>query len=397
MATNTLADKPGKDNPADSRRIELFAGAILLALGTVLLTASVGYQVYGWLARSNLDQYSFAVERPQFAGQGYDLPASQADTSGVPGTQPTTVPAAQPDAPSVAPTQSVQTPSLSAAATTDGGPVRQQGSRPAAASESPSAGSGASAGPAKGGAQAIASTDPPSDGASSVAPSAPAVSSQTGGATTATRWPASETTDSDEPPQYTASDDGSPSDGVARPAEPDPRLAAIEASIAELATYSAPTPADLALPGARATRIRIPTIGVDAVINELKILLLNSSLAWETPNQVVGHIPTTAAAGAQGEGWYFGHLESPLKGEGNVFARLPEITKLAGDAPVYIFLETPDRHYAYQVYVTIVVYQDDLSLTDSGKYDITLVTCTPRLYYDHRLLVTAALVGVKEA
>jgi LPXTG-site transpeptidase (sortase) family protein len=174
-------------------------------------------------------------------------------------------------------------------------------------------------------------------------------------------------------------------------------LAAIEVSTAELATYSAPTPADLALPGARATRIRIPTIGVDAVINELKILLLNSSLAWETPNQVVGHIPTTAAAGAQGEGWYFGHLESPLKGEGNVFARLPEITKLAGDAPVYIFLETPDRHYAYQVYVTVVVYQDDLSLTDSGKYDITLVTCTPRLYYDHRLLVTAALVGVKEA
>ena len=378
MATNTLADKPGKDNPAGRRRIELFAGAILLTLGAVLLTASVGYQVYGWLARSNLDQYSFAVERPQFAGQGYDLQAPQAATSGVPGTQPTIVTAAQPDAPSVAPAQSVQTPSVSAAATTYGGSVRQQGSRPAAASEAPEAGSGASAGPAEGGAQAIASTDPPSDGASSVAP----------GATTATRWSASETTDSD---------DGSPSDGVARPAEPDPRLAAIEASIAELATYSAPTPADLALPGARATRIRIPTIGVDAVINELKILLLNSSLAWETPNQVVGHIPTTAAAGAQGEGWYFGHLESPLKGEGNVFARLPEITKLAGDAPVYIFLETPDRHYAYQVYVTVVVYQDDLSLTDSGKYDITLVTCTPRLYYDHRLLVTAALVGVKEA
>ena len=104
-----------------------------------------------------------------------------------------------------------------------------------------------------------------------------------------------------------------------------------------------------------------------------------------------------AAAGAQGEGWYFGHLESPLKGEGNVFTRLPEIPKLAGDAPIYIFLETAGRHYAYQVYVTDVVYQGDLSLTDSGKHDITLVTCTPRFYYDHRLLVTAALVGVKEA
>ena len=200
-----------------------------------------------------------------------------------------------------------------------------------------------------------------------------------------------------DPLQFTASDTGPASSGVARPAEPDPRLAAIEASIAEVSTYSAPTPEDLAYGGALATRIRIPAIEVDAVVDELRIMKLGDSLAWETPKRVVGHIPRTAKAGAAGQGWYFGHLESPLRGEGNVFARLPEIPILAVDSPIYIFLETADRHYAYQVYVTEVVYEDDIALTDTGSHDITLVTCTPRFYYDHRLLVTAALVGIRDA
>ena len=47
--------------------------------------------------------------------------------------------------------------------------------------------------------------------------------------------------------------------------------------------------------------------------------------------------------------------------------------------------------------MTEIVYEDDIALTDTGAHDITLVTCTPRFYYDHRLLVTAALVGIREA
>ena len=213
---------------------------------------------------------------------------------------------------------------------------------------------------------------------------------------------ASDSSDSPDTPRYTSLDTEPPSSGgVARPAEPDPRLAEIEAavaaSIAEVATYFAPTPADLASGGSLAKRIRIPAIEVDAVVDELRIRQLGDSLAWETPKKVVGHIPATAKAGAAGQGWYFGHLESPLRGEGNVFARLPEIPEIAADSPIFIFLETANRHYAYQVYVTEVVHEDEIALSDSGAHDITLVTCTPRFYYDHRLLVTAALVGIREA
>ena len=215
--------------------------------------------------------------------------------------------------------------------------------------------------------------------------------------------PAAGTGSSDSPDtqRYTSLDtEPQSSGGVARTPEPDPRLAeiaaAIEASIYEVRTYFVPTPEDLAAGGALAKRIRIPAIEVDAVVDELRIRQLGDSLAWETPKKVVGHIPATAKAGASGQGWYFGHLESPIRGEGNVFARLPEIPELAAGSPIFIFLETADRHYAYQVYVTDVVHEDVIALSDNGAHDITLVTCTPRFYYDYRLLVTAALVGIRE-
>ena len=42
-----------------------------------------------------------------------------------------------------------------------------------------------------------------------------------------------------------------------------------------------------------------------------------------------------------------------------------------------------------------LVHKDDLRLYDSDEAAVTLVTCYPRLRYDHRFVVTATLVGVK--
>ena len=113
---------------------------------------------------------------------------------------------------------------------------------------------------------------------------------------------------------------------------------------------------------------------------------------------VIGHVPNTSRPGEYGEGWYFGHLESLIKGEGNVFKRLPEIpTLLQSGETVQILLEAPKGKYLYEVYKTKWVHRDNLEVTDSGENDITLVTCYPTLVYDHRLLVTAALVGVGDS
>ncbi len=148
----------------------------------------------------------------------------------------------------------------------------------------------------------------------------------------------------------------------------------------------------------RADHIAIPALAIDVVIEELSIVDLGDSTAYETPKFVVGHIPETPNPGSHGNGWYFGHLESPLGGEGNVFSRLPQVPGLLRDGEdVHIVVSSGERAYLYQVSETDIVHQDDIALYQAGDARITLVTCFPRLKYDQRLLVTAKLVGIRDA
>jgi sortase (surface protein transpeptidase) len=150
-----------------------------------------------------------------------------------------------------------------------------------------------------------------------------------------------------------------------------------------------------------ASRLRIPSIDVESGVSELGILDLGNSRAYETPDNTVGHIPDTADPGELGNGWFFGHLESPFAGEGNVFQRLPEIPQLlkhfseVGEGAVYVVVESTTGEYLYEVVATQVMHADDLRLYETDGVYITLVTCVPRLDYSHRLLVTAKLVGVR--
>ena len=145
------------------------------------------------------------------------------------------------------------------------------------------------------------------------------------------------------------------------------------------------------------TRILIPAIGIDSGVKELELLFFSGGTKWETPKHVVGHVPSTAGPGDQGQGWYLGHLQSPFRTEGNVFSDLPKIPYLLNRGElVDVFLEVEGRRYQYQVYHTEVIEAEDLKITHSGQQDITLVTCYPRLAYDKRLLVTAALVDVTD-
>ncbi len=157
------------------------------------------------------------------------------------------------------------------------------------------------------------------------------------------------------------------------------------------------------LPGERgtlppATAITIPAIGLEAEVQELKIVDLGDSRQYETPNRVVGHIPETANPGELGNGWLFGHLQSPIRDEGSVFRDLPRIPELLRTGQrVYVILDSPSGSYLYEVNKTDVVYQDDLRLYDTPASTVTLVTCVPPLFYDYRLLVSAKLVGFKPA
>ena len=97
-----------------------------------------------------------------------------------------------------------------------------------------------------------------------------------------------------------------------------------------------------------------------------------------------------------GNTWFFGHLESPLKGEGNVFRRLPELANYLRDGePIFVSIESDLVIHLYQVKSTSVIHKDQLQLYGADKVTISLVSCVPRLVYDHRFVVTAELVGVK--
>ena len=411
------------------------AGAILVGIGALLLALAGAYYGYGLWARSNLDDLNVTRTRPSEvapstgpkvirvsavipetgAGSAVLTPAEAPVESEPPDVAGATAPA---------PTEDEGTGDDAGASTAGELPAEDDGAGEDAAASATTdepAGEGADAliaadaaaasgdGPSE---PATLNTDPdvPAESITIVAPDdapkapVPAAATQPEAGAVPQEMP-------EEP--VAAVGDGPVEDSpvaiavVDPPPEPepeDPRVAliakAIEVSSAEAAMYSPPSMIGLDGTMALATRIRIPAINIDSDIKELGVIRSGDSAAWETPKHVVGHIPTTAIAGDAGQGWYFGHLESPIRGEGNVFRRLPEIAellKLENGGPIYIFLESEHLKFVYQVYHTTVVPQEELRITDSGSRDVTLVTCTPRFYYDQRLLVTAALVGVIES
>ena len=147
-------------------------------------------------------------------------------------------------------------------------------------------------------------------------------------------------------------------------------------------------------PIAPANRIIIPAIGIDSTVTELSILDLENSRTYETPKNAVGHIPETANAGEAGDSWFFGHTESPLRGEGSVFFTLQNVPKrLKNGETVYIITDNGSDRFLYRATGTRVVHQDDMRLTESEGNNIHLVSCVPRFGYTHRLIVTGELIA----
>ena len=154
--------------------------------------------------------------------------------------------------------------------------------------------------------------------------------------------------------------------------------------------------ADALPPVSAATSMSISAVEIDASIVELAIEDLGDKRAYETPDNAVGHIPETYDAGENGDGWFFGHMESPLIGEGAVFSGLAQIPgMLASGEEVQIITSNGSEEFLYRVTATRTVHEDDLTLDGDGGPNIHLVACFPRLVYDHRLIVDAELIAKK--
>ena len=147
---------------------------------------------------------------------------------------------------------------------------------------------------------------------------------------------------------------------------------------------------------APATRMTISSLDIDSNVVELSITDLGDRRAYETPVNAIGHIPETADAGENGAGWYFGHTESPILDEGNVFFNLQRVAdELRAGNDVDIITDNGVEQFLYRVTATRVVHEDNLTLESDGGPSIHLVSCVPRLVYDHRLIVDADLIARK--
>lgn len=339
-----------------SRRPAALLGVALIVVGALMLVAGGGYYAYSANARSQLDHLNFTVADAALAAPAPSALAAAASLQ--PNAALQSLPPSQPQI---------------AAQALDRSAVQAVDST-AAASQAPIS---AAANPAD--------TPPTDSTAQQSPPRAPLPPSSYAALYPATQihpkfWGNPLWADS-EPYLYAAAN---PAPGLP------PGFRALSA------TEDALTPGE----GAFTTRMTIPAIGVDSDITELAILNIGSAnAAYETPAHLVGHIPQSPNPGELGNAWYFGHLESPIRGEGSVFKRLPEIPALLRDGDdVFIELATQDGNtYLYKVSETEVMHQDDLRMYTADAARITLVACVPRLVYDHRILVTAELVGVADA
>ncbi len=145
-----------------------------------------------------------------------------------------------------------------------------------------------------------------------------------------------------------------------------------------------------------ALSMQIPLIGVDSNILNLSIIEENGIKSYESPKNIVGRIPTDDKFKTSVPGWFFGHLESPIKGEGNVFHNLPQVAQhLRNGDPVYIHIKNENREFIYQAHESQVVHKSKMKLYDLGIESIMLVTCANRPYYDYRQMVKAHLIDIK--
>ncbi|MDI3341700.1 MAG: sortase [Sphaerobacter sp.] len=143
-----------------------------------------------------------------------------------------------------------------------------------------------------------------------------------------------------------------------------------------------------------ATRLRMPSIGVDTPVVEVDYDLVTIEgvpvMQWQVADYAAGHHRTSANPGEDGNIVISGHDDW----RGEVFRDLPHLA--LGDP---IILVTPEGEHRYAV--AELVYRKDTGaplaerlatgqfLSPMPEERVTLVTCWPYGIDDHRLIVIA--------
>ncbi len=132
-----------------------------------------------------------------------------------------------------------------------------------------------------------------------------------------------------------------------------------------------------------AHHILIPSIGVDAAVEDVGTELKDGELVWEVIEDIAGHHRASANPGEPGNIVVTGHVES--RSSGNVFLNLPNIQ--VGDE---VTMTSPAGEFVYVVTAVDIRHESEIGvLTHGYEEKLTLITCVPDGIYDHRVIVTA--------
>ena len=140
-----------------------------------------------------------------------------------------------------------------------------------------------------------------------------------------------------------------------------------------------------------ASRIIVPSLGIDARLDQVSIS--GSSIAnYASADNPAGYASVTANPGERGAIWLFGPAGSDVRGFGGL-TRAPHL--LTEGDELLMFVNTSDRDYLYAATHSEVVKAGDLHLNSSDRATIHLVVPVPNGWYDHFLILSGELVGVR--
>jgi len=135
-----------------------------------------------------------------------------------------------------------------------------------------------------------------------------------------------------------------------------------------------------------ATRVSIPSIGLDASVSPVGIVFRSGELQYDVPQREAGQYVGSAAPGTAGNTVIGGHVAR--SGGAGVFAGLPQVR--AGDV-VEVF--RGDEVFRYFITEVRVVAADaTYVMGPTQEATLTLITCFPDDNYAERLVVVGRLL-----
>jgi hypothetical protein len=141
-----------------------------------------------------------------------------------------------------------------------------------------------------------------------------------------------------------------------------------------------------------ATRLIVPSLGIDVKLDELSVTGSSIVSYASGDNPAAGYSTVSANPGERGAMWLFGPA-----GQGtHSFSSLTRSGELLKDGrEVLMFVNTAGQNYLYAATHSEVIPASDLRLNSTDRATVHLVVPVPSGLYDHFLVLSGELVGVK--